>query len=596
MDRKFFRKHQSDLNQWLNQAVVDGQLKRRKVTLNVTPGGGKSTLPSILAMHLIPQRLVDIICWVTPRQSLSSQGADSFEVEDNEWGSLLRDEFFHCPYRGERKYNQVPILTDSEISGGVRLYSTTYDSITAAWRHNKVGMHEYLFGKYKVALVLDEAHHLGEGIDSPNTEAIATLDSLATFTMVMTGSVERHDGAQIYGFDYGLDTESGRYIPNIDITYTRSQAVGEGAKLPVNFNIINGEWNIKALDDDGNEDEEETIDLAEADDEQRKKVFKHGMDINSEYVEKLITKCCESFIDYRRTRDRNAQMVLVLNRQNDSKHWQRFIQREYKMRVGLAISKNADSASTIKSFRNGNYDCLITVGMAHEGMDAPHVTHMGILRNIRSEPFIEQSIDRATRIDYESCVNNSDQCAHIFVPSDKKLTIIIDEISKAQLTGIQELQERAARQAEETEDDRQKFIATNSALVDLLQAKDTDEIEGEQLALAIQAIQNNPDATLDQVLAVHEKQKKFLEQQRKEQITDSCSESEEKVQTELPDITWEISSALKGIEICSIKNPIIPEPENRKIRKLISTIPEFRFASYDRMLEVLDDPRFAAFT
>ena len=127
MDRKFFRKHQSDLNQWLNQAVIDGQLKRRKVTLNVTPGGGKSTLPSILAMHLIPQGLVDIICWVTPRQSLSSQGADSFEVEDNEWGSLLRDEFFHCPYRGERKYNQVPILTDSEISGGVRLYSTTYD-------------------------------------------------------------------------------------------------------------------------------------------------------------------------------------------------------------------------------------------------------------------------------------------------------------------------------------------------------------------------------------------------------------------------------------------------------------------------------------
>ena len=583
-----------DLNQWLNQAVVNGELIRNKVTLNVTPGGGKSTLPSILAMHLIPQGLIDLICWVTPRQSLSSQGAESFEIGDDEWGSFVRNEFFYCPYRGERKYNQVPILSESEIQNGTRLYSTTYDSITSAWRDNKIGMHEFLFRNHKVALVLDEAHHLGEGIDSPNTEAIAQLQELASFTMVMTGTVERHDGAQIFGFEYELDNETDLFIPKVDICYTRAEAVGEGAKLPVNFNVVNGEWNIKALTDDGGEDEMETIDLAEADDEQRKMVFKHGMDVNSEYVEKLIRKCCDSFCDYRNTKDRNAQMVLVLNRQNDSKHWKRFVEREYKMRVGLAISKNADSAATIKSFRSGNHDCLITVGMAHEGMDAPRITHMGILRNIRSEPFIEQSIDRATRIDFDSSVSSSDQCAHIFVPSDKKLALIIEEISKAQLTGIEELKERASKQ-QDIDDDNQKFVATNSALVNLLKTEDTEDIEAEQLALAIQALQNNPDATLEQVLAVHEKQKKFLEHQRKNRIKTSEKSADSKIQPDIPDITWTVTSSLKGISICSIKNPIIPEPQNRKIRKLISSIPEMRFAPYDRMIEYVDDPRFAAF-
>ena len=81
---KKFRTHQRELNDWFVDNIVDGKLKRDTVTLDVTPAGGKSTLPSIMSRHLIDQDIVDLIVWVTPRQNLSKQAAESFEVERGE--------------------------------------------------------------------------------------------------------------------------------------------------------------------------------------------------------------------------------------------------------------------------------------------------------------------------------------------------------------------------------------------------------------------------------------------------------------------------------------------------------------------------------
>ena len=66
----------------------------------------------------------------------------------------------------------------------------------------------------------------------------------------------------------------------------------------------------------------------------------------------------------------------------------------------------------------GAVDCLITVAMAYEGLDVPAITHLICLTHIRTKPWIEQVVHRATRMDpmagpYE------EQRAYIYAPDDR---------------------------------------------------------------------------------------------------------------------------------------------------------------------------------
>ena len=52
--------------------ILDGK-EIKEIVLSVTPGGGKSFVPVILAENLIPT-IADRICWVVPRNALKYQG------------------------------------------------------------------------------------------------------------------------------------------------------------------------------------------------------------------------------------------------------------------------------------------------------------------------------------------------------------------------------------------------------------------------------------------------------------------------------------------------------------------------------------------
>ena len=68
--------------------------------------------------------------------------------------------------------------------------------------------------------------------------------------------------------------------------------------------------------------------------------------------------------------------------------------------VALAISDERDAVERIARFRLlPEPAVLVTVGMAYEGMDAPEVTHLACLTHVRSVPWLEQMVARATRFD-----------------------------------------------------------------------------------------------------------------------------------------------------------------------------------------------------
>src|SRR5829696_7198951 len=60
---------------------------------------------------------------------------------------------------------------------------------------------------------------------------------------------------------------------------------------------------------------------------------------------------------------------------------------------------------------------LVTVAMAYEGLDAPEVAVVAALTHIRSRPWLEQMIARATRVDPNAGTYET-QRALVFHPDD----------------------------------------------------------------------------------------------------------------------------------------------------------------------------------
>ena len=600
---KKFRKHQRELNDWFRDNVVDGKLMTDTVTLDVTPAGGKSTLPSIMARHLISQDIIDLVVWVTPRQNLSKQAAEDFFVERGEWFSEVRGERFYNPYHGRRRKNTVPLLSEKEIyQENVRCYTTTYNSILSAFTEQKKGLHDYMFSKYRCALVLDECHHLADTGDQPFTEAIKPLREAAVITMVMTGTADRQDRKQIYGLKYDKDASSQLYKPNCDIKYSRSDAVGEGAKLPITFHVVDGIWNFEEEENCTDFEAEKSsvtgeVVLSTADDAQRKHVFKHGMNTDSEWVAKTIDDACKDFIESRQlTAYPHAQMIVVLTLQSDSDYWARHIRREHGLKVALAVSNNDEAAVEIDAFRKGAYDVLVTVGMAYEGLDAPAVTHMAVLRNIRSEPFLEQCFDRATRIDRNSTVKSHAQCAHIFVPSDEKLQGVIRSLKEAQAVGVAELQRRVKAQEVkdfngELADDEPRLVATSQLVLKLIEADSAgEEVTREMIDEAKAAMTAN--TSIDQLLAINKLDREFRKKERNQRKIDKGTynpDDDGKEPRIEPNIT--VSSRQTDTRLCTLDTPIFSEQQIEQLELVIEEYPMLKWAPADRVLKDIADGR-----
>jgi len=97
----------------------------------------------------------------------------------------------------------------------------------------------------------------------------------------------------------------------------------------------------------------------------------------------------------------------------------------------IATSDDSKAATeALKSFKNNPFSkVLVCVGMAYEGMNVPQITHLILLTNIRSVPYLEQCFARANRIDPSSTAGSwDDQFAHIFLPHDKLADSVIAEI------------------------------------------------------------------------------------------------------------------------------------------------------------------------
>lgn len=430
------RKHQQAAITRAN-GIVLGEIDHDVTVANVTPGGGKSGLVEVFVATLFKADLIDLVIWVCPRRSLAEQAVGAFDKQ------LVQHRI-----RAQWSPNKEPLLTEREMENGVRCYSTTYQSVVS-----QPDLHKQMMRDNRTLLVLDEPHHLNG--EEPNKVDKARegwhvpfedMAALAEHTLCMTGTIERHDGKPIPIIPY-FQKEDGKWYPSVDITYTRREAIDEHAKIKLNFKTLDGP--VEYTDKDGLHIDTR---IADADEATWGETMTAALQ-QDKFLQAAATECMEHFKQYRDTQDRKAQMIAVLDRKATARKLARWVRNTWSMKVAIALSGEGREHQIIEEFRKGKYDCLFTVGMAYEGLDAPRASHGLILNKNRSLPWQTQAVDRFTRWNYEAPRHLQEiegspgtcaQRAYIFTTQDYKMLEIVRQLEEEeQINGIGEEEEPA---------------------------------------------------------------------------------------------------------------------------------------------------------
>ena len=410
------RSHQKHLAGVI-EAIAVGQTDARDILAAVTPGGGKSLLPVIAAARLIAAGIVERVCWVVPRDSLRLQAEEAFA--DPTWRTALDHSL------SLRAADNAP-----DPSRGVAGYVTTYQGVAAA-----PDLHLGEFRRYRTLLVVDEAHHLPALSDTDPTaaneaavtnddqasawsHAISPLLECAAVRLLLSGTLERADGRGILWLPYRKGPRARTREIELDapgwavIGYSRARALQERAVLPVTFGALDGEATWRA---------EEGVDVGPhrlaapyPTETTRPALFTA---LRTGFAEALLR---EAFVAIRDLRARRRQerglapgetapglgkLLVVAPDQENARRYLELVRGwipvgQSQSVAHLATSDTPRAHESVAEFRlRPEPSVLVTVAMAYEGLDVPEVAVVAALTHIRSRPWLEQMVARATRVD-----------------------------------------------------------------------------------------------------------------------------------------------------------------------------------------------------
>src|SRR5579875_1855055 len=209
------------------RAIAAGASGVRDVLAAVTPGGGKSLLPVLMAQVLMQAGVVERVCWVVPRDSLRLQAEEAFA--DPAWRAALG--------HGVR-VRAAENLPDP--CRGLEGYVTTYQGVAAA-----PDLHLAEFRRHAYLLVVDEVHHLPalaelDPLLSPAaagdeaagwSQALLPLLECARVRLLLSGTLERADGRGILWLPYRRGPRAGTCRLDLNapgwaiIGYSRARAL-----------------------------------------------------------------------------------------------------------------------------------------------------------------------------------------------------------------------------------------------------------------------------------------------------------------------------------------------------------------------------------
>jgi hypothetical protein len=408
---------------------------------------------------------VERICWVVPRDSLRLQAEEAFA--DPTWRAAL-----------PHSLSVRAAENEPDPSRGLAGYVTTYQAIAAA-----PDLHLAEMRRYRTLLVVDEVHHLpglGEGGSNGPTDpafpsagdtsawsrALLPLLQSATLRLLLSGTLERADGRGILWLPYRAGPERGTHEVDLEapgwavIGYSRAQAVAERAVLPITFGALDGEASWLQ----GGRTAVEDVRLGPhrlsgpyAIETTRPALFTA---LRTGFARELLQEAFRATrnLRARRRAERGltpggaarglGKLLVVAPDQRSARRycdmlraWMPRPQAEREVR--LATSSERDAAEVLAAFRlTPEPAILVTVAMAYEGLDAPEVAVVAALTHIRSRPWLEQMVARATRVDPHAGAYES-QRALVYHPDDPLFTRFRSSIETEQGTLARQRRRRA---------------------------------------------------------------------------------------------------------------------------------------------------------
>jgi len=401
------RKHQEEVDR-ICRDILSGK-RVKTIIASVTPGGGKSALPVIIAQYLLGT-IADRLLWVVPRNSLKYQGEAEFV--DPRWES---------PYR-----IRAADGNSRDLTRGSDGYITTYQAIGM-----DANIHRHEASHHRYILFLDEPHHVSQG--SLWHRALSPLVDAAALVVLASGTFIRADGKPVAFLDeykYRDDTEV--------VTYSRSDALSDGAIAPVHFRTLDGEAEWE--NEDGSSGSVSSI--QESGDYAAQALFTA---LRTEYAEGLLDQCYADWIEERKRNER-SQLLIVSPNIEEAKRYQSVMRRRMGIPVPIATSADTPGArKAIAEYKRGVHPALVTVAMAYEGLSVPAITHIACLTHIRSVPWLEQCFARANRL----CPGKT--AGYVYGPADPRFLDAIGQIESEQVRATDKGEKKGSGESEVAE-------------------------------------------------------------------------------------------------------------------------------------------------
>ncbi len=432
------RSHQAQIA-GLVAAIAAGELDGvRDILAAVTPGGGKSLLPVIAAARLIAAGTVERVVWVVPRDSLRLQAEEAFA--DPGWREALGHRL------SVRAADNEP-----DPSRDLAGYVTTYQGVAAAPE-----LHLAEMRRHRTLLVVDEVHHLPGLADyEPGTEtdpatpeeasswsrALLPLLECASYRLLLSGTLERADGRAVLWLPYRPGPRPGTRRVDMEapgwavVGYSRAQAVADRAVLPVTFGALDGDATWAEAGGDG--DERVTVGPHRLSGPHPTETTRPALftALRTGFATELLRRAFEATRELRAKRRAErglpagvaarglGKLLVVAPDQAAARVYLDALRgwmpaEQARRDIRLATSSERDAHEALAAFRLlPEPSVLVTVAMAYEGLDAPEVAVVAALTHIRSRPWLEQMIARATRVDPNAGPYEG-QRALVFHPDD----------------------------------------------------------------------------------------------------------------------------------------------------------------------------------
>jgi superfamily II DNA or RNA helicase len=409
----------------------------REITLgDVTPGGGKSSIPVIAANKLIGP-VADKMIWVTPRIALQKQGERAFLDKD-----LLRF-IFNDPTSADAdilaRAKKLMALVDPNKLGpaaGFDGYLTTFNSVRADPKEHL----QYMRSR-RVILIIDEPQFVLEG--SPFHESLQPMVDAAVHTFLMSGTLTRGDRRPMAFLQYDPKTRKpiADRTPTMDyIKYSRRMALQEEAIVQFQFCQIDGN---PAWDDEvGNRFAYDS--LIDVPWEENSAALRTLTDHEKTFAFSLLDRMLADWQNYR-LHDRQSRFIVVATDIRRAQIYCDYLRERIGDAVDIAVSYDTDgdviakqALRNIRRFQDGKLLGLVTVGMAYVGLDVPEATHLACLTVIRAKPWLEQMLARIGRVNYKNGLSWKEQIATAYVPKDPVMAVVIAEILAEQQKALRD--------------------------------------------------------------------------------------------------------------------------------------------------------------